>query len=590
VNSSEVNRRLAVIFAADVAGYSRLMSTDEEGTLRTLALYQEVIANLVTEHQGRIFGMAGDSIMIEFASAVQAVRCAVAVQRALERRNADLPGNRRMVFRIGINLGDVIVRDGDLYGDGVNVAARLEELAEPGQICISGSVYEHIADKLKFNCPALGEKTVRNIARPIRVYAVDWALQSTSTRAVEPERLPLPDKPSMVVLPFSNMSGDADQEYFADGLTEDVITALAKFRWFFVIARNSSFTYKGRTVTAQQVGRELGVRYVLEGSSRKSGGRVRVTAQLIDAETGHHVWAERYDRDLADLFAVQDEIVDRVVGAIEPEMLKTETLRAQRKAPRDLTAWDQIFRGMWHFYQVTKSDHLRARELFRAAIKTSPSLAEAYTWLARCNAGILIYGWSENPAVDTAEGWQAALKATRMADMDPYAHYALGVMSAAMGQPDRAAAAAQKSIDLSPSFALGYLLLGMSRVFAGRAAQALEPLQRGLRFNPHDPQSFMWHQFLACAHLLNGEAEEAARHAGEAVDMRPESVSGQAILACSSAQLGRNEEANQAIGAMERALAASPNGLDELLIRFVNPSDRERFLKELEKAGWRRPQ
>ena len=242
MNSSEVNRRLAVIFAADVAGYSRLMSTDEEGTLRTLALYQEVIANLVTEHQGRIFGMAGDSIMIEFASAVQAVRCAVAVQRALERRNADLPGNRRMVFRIGINLGDVIVRDGDLYGDGVNVAARLEELAEPGQICISGSVYEHIADKLKFNCPALGEKTVRNIARPIRVYAVDWALQSTSTRAVEPERLPLPDKPSIVVLPFSNMSGDADQEYFADGLTEDVITALAKFRWFFVIARNSSFT------------------------------------------------------------------------------------------------------------------------------------------------------------------------------------------------------------------------------------------------------------------------------------------------------------------------------------------------------------
>ena len=586
MSSPEIDRRLAVILAADVAGYSRLMAEDEESTLATLADFREVIAGRVSEHQGRIFAMAGDSVMAEFQSAVQAVRCAAAMQRALERRNADLPDLRKMQFRIGINLGDVMVREGDLFGDGVNVAARLQALAPPTGILISAAVQEHIVGKLPFPVTPLGERRVKNIERPVRIFAIDWSAQAPVPARQRGEMAP-PDKPSIAVLPFANMSGDAEQDYFADGLTEDLITGLAKFRWFFVIARNSSFAFKGRAVAAQQVARELGVRYVLEGSSRRSGERVRVTAQLVDAETGRHLWAERYDRALTDFFALQDEIVSRVVGAIEPEMLRTETLRARQKSPENLTAWDQIFRGMWHFYQVTREDHSRARGLFRAAIGTAPDLAEGHTWLARCNAGILFYGWSDSPAADATEGWHAALQATRLAETDPYAHYASGIMSVAMSRPDRAEREAQESIDLCPSFALGHLLLGMSRLFAGRAALAMEPFEQGLRLNPYDPQGFIWQQLVAFALFLKGDIEEAARRAADAAAMRPESVSGQVILACSLARLRRRNEAGQAIVAMEHAMTASPNALSELLARFVTATDQEAILNGLREAGWR---
>jgi adenylate cyclase len=578
-------RHLAVMLAADVAGYSRLMSEDEEATLATLSSYQEVIAGLTAEHQGRIFSLVGDGIMIEFASAVQAVRCAVAIQRALDRRNADLPENRRVVFRIGINLGDVIARGGDLYGDGVNIAARLQALAEPGHICISASVREQIMDKLGFGSEPLGEQKLKNIARPVQVYRVDWGLEApTPVGQLQSGNLALPDKASIAVLPFTNMSGDADQEYFADGLTEDLTTALARFRWFFVIARNSSFTYKGRAVAVQQVGRELGVRYVLEGSTRKSGDRVRVTAQLVEAESGRHVWAERYDRDLADLFAVQDEIVECVAGAIEPELLRTETLRARRNTSETLTAWDLIFRGMWHFYHVTMDHHLLARDLFRKAIEVAPDIAEGHIWLGRTNGGLLYYGWSDNEAADTAEGWQAALRARRITEVDPYAQYAVGVMSIAMRQPGRAMQAAQRAIDLSPSFALGYLLLGISRLYAGRAAQAVEPFQRGLRLSPHDPQSFMWLQSLALAHFLIGEDEEATLRATEAADKRPDSFAAYCALACSLANLGRLEEAKHAAAEMRRLIPRCD--LDGFLARFVNPANREQILVGLRQARW----
>jgi adenylate cyclase len=588
VPSADAQRRLAVILAADVAGYSRLMAEDEEATLETLETYQKVIAGLAAEHQGRIFGMAGDSVMIEFASAVQAVRCAVAVQRALNRRNADLPESRRMAFRIGINLGDVIARDADLYGDGVNIAARLQALAEPGQICIAASVQEQTADKLAFACTYLGEKMVKNIRRPVRVFGIAWALEApVPVDRLRSGALPLPDKPSIAVLPFGNLSGDAEQEYFADGLTEDLITGLAKFRWCFVIARNSSFVYRGRTAPVQQVGRELGVRYVLEGSTRKSGERVRVTAQLIEAETGRHVWAERYDRALADLFAMQDEIVDRVVGAIEPEMLKAETLRARRKTPQSLTAWDLIFRGMWHFHQVNRDDHARARDLFRAAIETEPALAEGHIWLARTIHGIIFFGWTDDPAAAIAEGRQAAARGLRLADDDPYAHYAFGIMSTTTGQPIQGVSAAQRSIDLSPSFALGYLLLGMSRLFAGRAAQAIEPLQRGLRLSPHDPHAFAWLQFLAFAHFLKGDHEAAAQRAGDAIAKRPESFSAHCVLACSLARLGRKDEAQEALAEMRRSAPAGPDAVANFTARFVDVADRQRIFDALREAGWR---
>jgi adenylate cyclase len=581
------HRRLAVILAADVASYSRLMSDDEEATLKTLASYREVIAGLAAEHSGRIFGAAGDSIMIEFASAIQSVRCAVAIQRATGRRNADLPDTRRMVFRIGINVGDVIAHDADLFGDGVNIAARLQALAEPGRICITESVHEHISGKLSFACRFIGERKVKNIPRAVRFYDVDPSLEApVPVRSLERGTLALPDKPSIAVLPFTNMSGDPAQDYFADGLTEDLTTALAKFRWFFVIARNSSFIYKHRPATVQQVGRDLGVRYVLEGSARKQGHRVRVVAQLVEAETGHHVWADRYDRNGVDLFEIQDEIVDRVAGAIEPEMLRSETVRARHMTAASLTAWELVFRGMWHFYQVKQSDHQKARGFFRNAIEAAPDIAEGHAWLARCNAGLLFYGWSDSREADADEGWKAALDAVRLAPADPYAQYAVGMMNIVTGRPNAAMDAAQRAIDLSPSFALGYLALGLGRLFSGRAQQALEPLHRGLRLSPFDPQAFIWLQFLAFAHLLAGHSSEALDRARDAVAKRPASFSAHCVLACSAVEVGQLEEARQAIAQMHEALAPHPNQLSAFLDRFANDDQRAQILKDLQKAGW----
>lgn len=314
------------------------MAADEEGTLQTLSIYRRTISDLISEHAGRIFGGAGDSVVAEFSSPVQAVRAAVAIQRALNRHNADLPNEKRMDFRIGVNLGDIIVDGDNLFGDGVNIAARLEGVADPGGICISGAVRDQIEGKLTFPLVPLGERSLKNISRPITVYSVGWAPAQPATTGVLGGALTLPDKPSIAVLPFANMSGNAEQEYFADGITEDIITALSHHRWFFVIARNSTFVYKGRAVDTKQVARELGVRYILEGSVRRAGQRVRITGQLIEAETGNHVWAERFDRDLADIFAIQDEITQSVVGAIEPEMLLVEGKRAFTKNVSNLDA------------------------------------------------------------------------------------------------------------------------------------------------------------------------------------------------------------------------------------------------------------
>ena len=585
----ETNRRLAVILAADIVGYSRLMALDEDGTVQTLATYQEVIAALVAEHQGRIFNLAGDGIMAEFASAVQAVRCAVAIQRMAARRNGDLSEDRRVEFRIGLNLGDVVARGDDLLGDGVNVAARLQAHAEPEEICISAAVREQIEGKVAFACTSRGEHSLKHIARPIHIYAIDWALQAPVPMAeLRKGALPLPDRPSIAVLPFANMSQDAEQEYFADGLSEDLITALAKYRWFFVIARNSSFSFKGRAVPVQQVGRELGVRYVLEGSTRRSGNRLRVTAQLIEAATGHHLWADRYDRELADLFALQDEIVGRVVGAIEPGMMRSETLRAQRKTIERMDAWDLVFRGQWHFHHITREHHREARACFRRAIEADPSLAEGYIWLVRCLNGTMFFGWSEDHAADLDEETAAVGLAMRLSDRDPYALYALAIHSNSVGEAEQAIAAAQRAIDISPSFALAHFILGVSRVFAGRTNQAIEPLQRGFRLNPNDAQAFVWMQYVALAHFLLGEHAEAAERAAETVAMRPDYHVGYAILACSLAALGRTAAASRTVEGMLR-VQPNPHALEDMLARFADPADRARLLDGLRQAGWREP-
>src|SRR6266481_4930073 len=381
--SDQTKRKLAAILAADIAGYSRLMGADEEGTLARLKLLRrELIDPKNKQHHGRIVKTTGDGILIEFPSVVDAVRCAIEVQRSMVERNADVPQEKRIEFRVGVNLGDVMIEGRDLYGDGVNIAARLEAFAEPSGICISSTVFNHARDKVPFDVEDAGEQTLKNIARPVHVYRIIIdPIQRPATPKLEVPALALPDKPSVAVLPFTNMSGDPEQEFVSDGIAEDVITALSHYPSLFVIARNSSFTYKGRTVDVKQVGRELGVRYVLEGSVRKAGNRIRVTAQLIEAETGKHVWAERYDRDLADIFAVQDEIAQAVTVAIAPAIAGAEQQRAMRKPPDSLDAWAAYQRGLWHLSKASIADNALAQKFFQQAIDLDPSFAGGYKGL-----------------------------------------------------------------------------------------------------------------------------------------------------------------------------------------------------------------
>src|SRR5215467_12234377 len=351
-----VQRRLAAILAADVAGYSRLMGSDDEGTLAGLKACRELIDLKSKQHRGRIVNTPGDSALVEFASAVDAARCAIEIQKEMAQRNAVIPEDRRLEFRIGINVGDIIIDVGDIYGDGVNIAARLESLASPGGICLSENAYQQIKGKLTLDASNMGERRLKNIAQPVRVYSVQ--LNDAPARP----RLALPERPSIAVLPFQNMSGDPEQEYFADGITEDITTALSRLRWFFVIARNSSFAYKGKIIDVRVIARELGVRYVLEGSVRKGGGQLRITTQLIDGATGNHIWAQRYDREVADIFALQDEITANVVATIEPQLYAAEDHRAKQKRPESLNAWDCVTRGLSLILKLTKHDNAAAQE------------------------------------------------------------------------------------------------------------------------------------------------------------------------------------------------------------------------------------
>ena len=377
-------RRLAAILAADVAAYSRLMGADEEGTHERLTAYLRDLVNpKIAEHRGRVVKNTGDGFLAEFASVADAVRCAIGVQRGMAERNEGTAPERRIEFRIGINLGDVIVEEHDIFGDGVNVAARLEALAEPGGICVSRMVRDNVRDKLDFAFDALGEQQVKNIARAVRVYRVaDRAPVIQQPPPASPQPLPLPDKPSIAVLPFTNMSVDPEQEFFADGIADDVITALSRYPSLFVVARNSSFTYKARAIDVKQVGRELGVRYVLEGALRKAGNRIRVTAQLVEAETGKHVWSERYDRDLADIFAMQDEITEAVTIAIAPAIAAAEQQRAMRKPPETLDAWGAYQRGLWHLSKAIAEENALAEKFFQRAIDLDPIFVGGYTGLA----------------------------------------------------------------------------------------------------------------------------------------------------------------------------------------------------------------
>ena len=540
-----VQRRLAAILAADVAGYSRLMGADEEGTLAALTAHlAELIEPCIAEHRGRVVKTTGDGLLAEFASVVDAVRCAVAFQEGMAERNAGAPENRRIEFRIGVNLGDVIVQDDDVFGDGVNVAARLEGLAESGGIVVSGTVHEHVRTKVDFGFVDLGPQEVKNIVEPVRAYSVGVFKAAASIGEPEtPKPLPLPDKPSIAVLAFQNMSGDPEQEYFSDGITEDIITALSRIRQFFVIARNTTFTYKGRAVDVQAVAREMGVRYVLEGSVRKAGRRVRISAQLIDGTTGAHLWAERYDRDLEDVFAVQDEITLTVVGAMQPELDRAEQERAWRKPPESLDAWDFFQQGLSEIWRAGKTDNEEAKRLLKRAVEIDPTFSPPHAYLTYATVQETIRGLAIASADELEQASAHADRAVELDDTDAVAHWAKGLVSPFMGDHELSKQALRRAIELNPSFADAHLQLGQVLVADGNPDEAIPVLETALRLSPNSPREFAVMANIGRAHLHKGEFDEAKRWAERAVRHSPAADWAYLVLLSSLGHMGRAEEA-----------------------------------------------
>ena len=542
---SRVERRLAAIVAADVAGYSRLIEADEEGTLgRLKALRAEVVDPRIASHRGRIVKTTGDGLLVEFASVVDALRCAVDVQREMTGRNTGMPPDNRIEFRIGINMGDIVVDDGDIFGDGVNVAARLEALAEPCGICVSARVQEDAAGKLDLVFEDIGEQQLKNIVRPVRVYrVVTEACPETLRSGADP---PLPDKPSIAVLPFANMSGDPEQEYFADGMVEEIITALSRIRWLFVIARNSSFTYKGQAIDVKQVGRELGVRYVLEGSVRKAGGRVRIAAQLIDALTGTHLWADRFDGSLEDVFDLQDKVASSVAGVIEPALQAAETARSADRPTNDLTAYDLYLRA----YAMVLSSARQIPEalcLMEQAIERDPRYGPALAWAAHCCNRLLLDGRSEDPAADRLKGADFARRALEVAGDDPsiLANAALALayfgedIGAMMALVDRALA-------LNPSFARGWYVSGLLRMWAGQPDIAIEHIEASLRLSPRARVGWSLAQ-IGFAHFFARRFDEALAKLVLAIQEAPSNPHPYRFLAACYAHMGRLDEAREVV-------------------------------------------
>jgi adenylate cyclase len=578
--SERIERRLTAILAADVAGYSRLVEADEEGTLsQWKALWGTVIEPKIKEHRGRIARVIGDGILAEFASVIDAVRCAVEVQRSVAERNANAPQDKRIEFRVGINFGELIIEHGDFWGDGVNIAARLEALAHPGGICVSGRVQEDTQGKLEIAFEFMGEQNLKNIVRPVRVYRVRFDGVTKSTPA-----LPLPSKPSIVVLPFQNMSGDPNQDYFADGVVEDITTALSRIRWLFVIARNSSFTYKGRMVDVKQVGRELGVRYALEGSVRKAANRVRVTAQLIDAVTGHHVWAERYDRELAAIFALQDEITERVVAAVEPQLYAAEGIRAKRKPPESLDAWECVVRALSCVNSRSQNDYAMARELLERAIELDPAYAQAYALFAYVMGLEVLYGWKPRE-IALARALEAAQKAVVLDSDDAWAHFALGFVYGMTRRAEEAVVEHEKALALNPNFALAYTYQGSALAYLGRGEEALLKIDASERLSPRGLFQGVNNVCRAAAHFSAEQHRDAVSCARKSILDSPGIVTGYRMLVVNCALIGEIDEARAALKIVKRLQPdISLRWIAESVL-FTRERDRQNYIEGFRLAG-----
>jgi adenylate cyclase len=573
-------RRLTAILAADIAGYSRLMGEDEAGTALALREYHAAADPLVTQHSGRIVKTTGDGALIEFGSVVGAVECALALQQLAAERNAGIGVDRRMEWRIGIHLGDVLVEGDDILGDGVNIAARLEGIAEPGGVCISEDAFRQVRGKVAVELIDIGEQSLKNIARPVRVYRAGPPAKSEPTApAAAP---PLPDKPSIAVLPFANMSGDAEQEYFADGMVEEIITALSRIRWLFVIARNSSFTYKGHAVDVKQVGRELGVRYVLEGSVRKGSGRVRITAQLIDAASGTHLWADRFDGSLEDVFELQDRVAIGVAGVIEPTLRQAEIQRAARKPTGSLDGYDLYLRALAKSLQE-EAGLREAVKLLKMALAIDPNYAAAAGRIAFCRIWLRSHGFLIT-GEEMAEAGDLAAQAIRLSNDDPEAlwmgAHGLVYFTAAHGAAE---SSSERALALNPNSANAWAARGWVLVLRNRPQPAIEAFQRAMRLSPVDPWTYYFAGGFAFAYLYMRRFDEAIEWADRSLDGEPRFTAVLRVKLVACAQAGRIEDARQCL---RQVLELQPELTIAQLKNYPHPSEILNLYKDgFRKAG-----
>jgi TolB-like protein/class 3 adenylate cyclase/tetratricopeptide (TPR) repeat protein len=593
MSSKHLERRLAAILVADVVGSCRLIGMDEEGALAQLkALRKTLFDPKISDHHGRIVKNTGDGALVEFGSVVDAVRCAVGIQRGMAEQNIDVPQIRRIEFRVGIHVGDVIFDDNDIFGDGVNIATRLEGIAEPGGVCLSDDAYRQVRGKVEIACDDMGPQPLKNIAEPMRAWRARLIDQTCSAIQLgaavsQPRALPLPDKPSIAVLPFENMSGDPEQDYFADGMVEDIITALSHFKALFVIARNSSFTYKGRAVDVKQVGRELGVRYVLEGSVRKAANRVRITGQLVDTTSGAHLWADRFDGGLDDIFDLQDQVTESVVGAIAPAVEKAEIARAKRKPTESLDAYTVYLRGLARLYQFdSRQANDEALRLFNKAIELDPDFASAYGHAASCYAYAKGVGWILGTADEIADAKRLAHRAVELGKDDAIALAAAGwALAHIVRDFEQAAALIDRALLLNSNLAEAWFSGGWIKNWLGEPEPAIECFAHAMRLNPLDPRRDGMRTGTAYAHFLLGRYDEAASWAAMALQDNPDFPPGLRVAAASNAMAGRPEQAHKA---MARLLQLNPT-LRVSNIKDVAPvrrsEDLSRYEEGLRRAG-----
>jgi adenylate cyclase len=577
----DVIRKLAAILSADVEGYSRLMSENEATTIRTLTEYKKAMTALITQHRGRVVDSPGDNLLAEFASVVDAVQCAVEIQQEIAERNEKLPENRKMKFRIGVNLGDVVEKESRIYGDGVNIAARLESICDGGSVCISGAAFEHVENKLEMEFQDLGVHNVKNITKPVRVYKV--SLASDFDNSVIAKSLELPDKPSIAVLPFVNMSEDPQQEYFSDGITEEIITGLSKISHLFVIACNSSFTYKGKQVKIQQVGRELGVQYVLEGSIRKVAERVRITAQLINAITGHHLWAERFDRNLKDIFALQDEITMKILIAMQLKLTEGEQARLYGRSTKNLEAYLKHLQGHQYARHFNKESNSSGRQLFDEAIDLDPEHAMACIYLATIHVLDVWLGSSPSAEESLKTATELVQKSMSIDESLPESHGILGLIYLTQKQHDKAIAEIELAVTGNPNSADDLARLGLAFIFCGMPKEAIATLKKAIRLNPIPPS---WYpSALGWAYGISEQYEEAISAFKKAFEHSPDNLFAWQGLATTYSLSGCEAEAHSAA---ESVLRIEPRFTLEYfakMLPFKNKTDTELVIDALRNAG-----